>query len=175
MEPQSQSSSSPSAAIDPKVKNLAIALAVVAVLLLIGVVTKSWFTASERRVEIGMGLTGIEFCAGSNCQSVGFDKLGGKEPGGVAIIGYVGFIAGLAAAAGAGALAFFTLTGKPNPIPRKVLDVAFGLAIFGTLSFVIRWFIEGTGPMSIGFSAFLGVGGAIGVGVLARMLDKAKA
>jgi hypothetical protein len=177
MENQNQSSLSPSfaAGIDPKVKNLAIALCVLAALLLIGVVTKSWFTASERRMEIGMGLTGVELSGGGKSMSMSYGDMGKAAPGGVAFIGYLALIAGLAAAAGAGAFGYFTLTRKPNPIPRKVFDIAVGLAVFGTLSFVLRWFIEGTKGASIGYSAILGIGGAIGVGVVSKMIDKAKA
>jgi len=162
----------PVSAVDPKVKNLSIALGVLALLVLVAIFTHAWFTMSERGMDGGMGLTGVEVCGRGRCASVSWGDMGGKAPGGIEIFGYAGLLGGLAIAGLSAAWAFFGFTGKPNPIPFKVLNAAAGVAAFGMVGFVVRWFAEGTKGASIGYSAFLGIGGVIGIGVIAKMLTQ---
>ena len=56
--------------VDPKIRNLAIGLFGLALLVLIGTFTSSWASASERGADIGAGLTSLEMCGRGQCASV---------------------------------------------------------------------------------------------------------
>lgn len=162
----------PVSAVDPKVKNLSIALGVLALLVLVAIFTHAWFTMSERGMDGGMGLTGVEVCGRGKCASVSWGDMGKNAPAGISIFGYAGLLGGLAIAGMSAAWAFFGFTGKPNPIPFKILNAAAGVAAFGMVGFMVRLFAEGTKGASIGYSAFLGIGGVIGIGIVAKMLTQ---
>ena len=178
MDPQNQSpppSYPPPAAGNPKVKQLAIVMIVLGVLVAAGAFTKSWMSASERGASIGFGLTGAEACGRGQCMSISYGDMGSKVPADVKIFGWLGFLGGLAAAAGAVALGVFALTNKPNPIPPKVLNGVFGVAAAGMAGFLVRMLLEAEKGIGISYSPFLGLGGLIGVGVVAKMLEKERA
>lgn len=180
MDPQNQSPppsfpppSGGGAPANPKAKNLAIAMLVLAAAVLIGTFTKSWASAGERGFTVGAGLLGVEACMGDHCKSGSWSE--GKAPGDFQLFGWLGFLGGLASAGCAAAIGVFALTNKPNPIPPKVLNIIFGITAFAMTAFFIRLLTEGGKGMSMSYSGFLAIGGIIGVGVVAKQLEKARA
>jgi hypothetical protein len=163
----------PSAAVDPKVRNLAIGLFVCSALVLVGVFTSSWATAPGG--EGGAGLTGIEACRRGNCMSISWGDIP-KMPADFTIVGYLGLLGGLAAAAVGIALGVFAITNKPNKIPDKISNAVFGVAAFAFTFFLIRLLTEEKMKgLSIGFSGIIAILGVVGLGVLAKMVQKARA
>ena len=185
MDPQTPSQMPPSApppnwpapvgatAVDPKVRNLAIGMFICAALVLIATFTSGWATAERGPASIGAGLTGIEGCFRGHCESASWSK--SKAPGDFTFIGYLGLLGGLASTGVGIALGVFGITGKRNPIPDQVANGVFGVTAFAFTFFTIRLMTESNAKqMSIGYSAFLGIAGIIGLGVVANMLKKAR-
>ena len=185
MDPQTPSQMPPSApppnwpapvqatAIDPKIRNLSIGLFICAALVLIATFTSSWAKAEHRGASIGAGLTGPEVCFGERCESASWSK--SKAPGDFTFIGYLGLLGGLASTGVGIALGVFGITGKRNPIPDQVANGVFGVTAFAFTFFTIRLMTESkTKELSVGYSAFLGIAGIIGIGVLANMIKKAR-
>jgi hypothetical protein len=143
-------------------QNAAIALAVIAVVILIGTFTKSWFTESRGGGEMGIGLLGAEGCFRGMCQSVSWSDMGSKVPGDVQIWGYLGVLGGLGSAAACGYAAYLLFTRNTHKLPAmKMLQIPFGVAAVGMLAFFVRLLTEEGSP-GPSFSGFLAIGGVIG-------------
>ena len=133
-------------------KSAAIMLAVAAVLILIGTVSKSWLTAGSGNVHIGP--LGIEACVGSTCVSVPTRGV----PGDLELVMMLAVISGFASAALAGLIGFLALTGKRDKVPPpKLANIAFGLAAFSMVYFLIRGISENGELSWAGFPAIAGV------------------
>jgi hypothetical protein len=147
-----------------RARNLAIGLFGCALIILLGVVTKQWFTAS--RGEGSIGLTGIEVCQGGTCQSIGWDKLNhvGKD---IQIFGWLGLLGGLAAVGVTLAIGVLTLQGKAAKIPSRPFQIVLGLAAFATTMFFMRVIGDQKG-IAPSWSGFCAIGGLIAVGVLLK-------
>lgn len=161
----------PFAQVDPRIRNLAIGLFALALLVLIGTFTSSWATASERGGEMGAGLRGFEACGRGHC--VSFSWSDAKAPGDLTLFGYLGLLGGLASVAAAVAIGYFAMTSKPNKIPPKVLNIVLGVTAFAMTAFLIRILTEGDLEkldMGISYSGILAIGGVIGIGVVSKML-----
>jgi hypothetical protein len=134
-------------------------LAVSALLMFVGLLSKSWVTASAgfRDMKVAIGPLGAEACAGSICHNTPTDKL----PGDIVLVMWLAVIAGFASVALAGWLGGATLLGKRDKYPPvKLAQLAFGLATFSFVFFIIRMFSEGTrglGPGWASFPAIIGV------------------
>jgi hypothetical protein len=134
-------------------------LAASALLMFVGLLSKSWVTASAgfRDMKVAIGPLGAEACAGSICRDTPTDKL----PGDVVLVMWIAVIAGFASVALAGWLGGATLLGKRDKYPPvKLAQLAFGLATFAFVFFIIRMFSEGTrglGPGWASFPAIIGV------------------
>lgn len=152
-----------------KARNAAIAMFITALAILIGVFTHSWFTMD--RGEGGIGLTGIEECRRGLCRSATWGEMGDGIPGGLSLFGYVGFLGGLAAAAGCVAAGAMLLRGNARKLPLKLVNVAFGVAAFGQLGFVSRIFAAGNMKgVSLGWSLFVAIGGMIAAAVITKTM-----
>jgi hypothetical protein len=172
--PYTPSPAAPASAVDPKVRNLAIGLFVLGAMVLLGTFTSSWGTASERGGDAGLGLTGLEACRRGHCMTASWSDL--KMGADYTIIGYLGTIAGLAAAGIAIALGVFAITNKPNMIPAKIANAVFGVAAFAFTFFLIRVLTEDKFKgISIGYSGIVAILGVVGIGVVSKMLEKERA
>jgi hypothetical protein len=161
------------AAVDPKVKNLAIGMFVCAALVLIGIFTSSWGSASERGADIGAGLTSLEMCGRGRCASLSW----GDTPisGDVVAVGYLALLGGLASAAAGIAIGVFAMTNKPNKIPAKILNIVFGVTAFAMTFFLIRLLTDDKMKgLGISWSGIVAIGGLIGLSVLAKMVNQAR-
>jgi hypothetical protein len=184
MDPQNQSPPPPSsfpppggplAQVDPKVRNLSFAMFGLALLLLIGTVTSSWASASERGADVGAGLRGLEMEARGRSASISWGDA--DAPVDIMLFGNLGFFGGLLCAAGAVAIGVFALTNKPNKIPPKAFNIVAGVTAAAMAGFLVRLLMDDeVGKiLSISYSGFLALGGLIGIGAVYKQLEKARA
>ena len=172
--PSYQSPSSPGggssfANLDPRVRNLAIGLFVLALLVLIGTFTSSWVSRSEGPVTMGAGLTGVSVEVPGKSRSESWSD--SKAPGDFTALGYLGILGALASVAGAVAMGVFAMTNKPNKIPPKIFQIVLGVTVAVMLVFLIRVMThKELKELSISYSGILAMGGVIGIGVVSKML-----
>lgn len=131
-----------------------------AALMFVGLISKSWLTASEGShggVTVGIGPLGAEMCKRGEC--VGAPT--GAMPGNIELFMYLALIAGFAAVAGAAVIGGITVSGKRHiPVPPNIALGLFGIASGAMVIFVVRVFAEG-GDLSPGWAMFPGIGGAV--------------
>jgi hypothetical protein len=147
------------AATDAKAAPIAYALFGVAAITLIGLVTKSWFTAREGTI----GLTGIDVRG----HSIAWGDIP-RLPGDIAIFAYLGLLSGLAAVAAAATMGGMLLAHKATRIPVKAINLVLGVAAFSTTMFLMRFYGENPKGISFGFSGFLAIGGIIAIGAITK-------
>jgi hypothetical protein len=126
----------------------------------VGLLSKSWVTASAgfRDMKVAIGPLGAEACSGSICRDTPTDKL----PGDVVFVMWIALIAGFASVALAGWLGGATLLGKRDKYPPvKLAQLAFGLATFAFVFFIIRMFSEGTRGLAPGWASFPAIVGVV--------------
>jgi hypothetical protein len=151
----------------------AIILGVCALLMAIGVFTKSWVSHSERGADAGIGLLGLKVCGGGQCASFGWSEgFMKKADGDIKAFGYLGFITGLAAIGAAGYCAFLAFQRQSHKIPVKIINGVFGAAAFCFTFFLVRLMTSEIGDEAgPSYSGFLAIGGVVGAGfVLKQML-----
>ena len=153
------------APLDPRMRNLVIALGVCAVLVLVGTFTKSWFTAPND--EGGVGLTGIEMCRRDVCRTASWDDLK-RAPDDIGIFGTLGMLGGLVSVGFTAAAAVMALTGKGKNIPLKAMNGVLGMTAFFTTFFFMRVWGEMGKDLDFGFSGFLTVGGLVAIGLIVQ-------
>lgn len=146
-------------------KHLAIALWITALLILVGVFTRSWFTPD--RGDGGVGLTGVEVCRGGRCQTASWDDLK-RAPKDIGVFGWLGLVSGLGSAGLVAAVGGLVFAGRPVRIPLKVVSVVLGVTAFATTMFAMRVLGEMSRDVSLGFSGFLAVGGLLVAGGLVQ-------
>ena len=149
--------------LDSKTQAIAFALFGAAVLALVGLVTKSWFTIPGG----GVGLTGVEACRGSHCMSMSWGDIP-RVPSDIALWAYVGLIAGLAAVGVAGAMGGMLLANKAHKIPVKVFNIVLGIAAIGTTMFLMRLYSDDPKHATFGWSGFVAIGAIIAIGALTK-------
>jgi hypothetical protein len=135
-------------------------LAVAAVLILIGTVSKSWITGGGGSRDIHIGPMGMEACMSGVC----IDMPARGIPGDIEAIMMLAMLSGFASAAAAGTFGGMALAGKTDrvPVPPKLAHVAFGLAAFSMMFFLIRMISE---KGEISWAGFPAIGGVILAGV----------
>ena len=148
---------------DGKTQTIAFALFGAAAIALVGLVTKSWFTVPGG----GIGLTGVEACAGSRCMSISWSDIP-KLPGDISVFAWMGLLFGLAAVGAAAAMGGMLLSGKAAKIPLKVVNVVLGLAAFSTTMFMMRLYTDDPKRASFGWSGFAAIGALIAIGALTK-------
>lgn len=186
MDPQNPSQMPPSApppytpppagaAVDPKVRNLAIALFVLAAILMVGVFTSSWTSKSQGKASIGTGLTGMEVSMGSRSESKSWGDI--KEaPGDFQLWGYLGLLGGLASVAGAVAIGVFGITNKPNKVPLQIFQIVLAVTGGAMLIFLIRLMThKELKELSVSYSGILAIGSVAGIFVVSKMLNDLRA
>jgi hypothetical protein len=142
-------------------RTAAIMLVVAAGLTFIGLVSKSWVTASAgmRDISVNIGPLGVEACMGSVCRDAPMNKM----PGDVELIRFVALIPGFASVAAGAAFGGLTLAGKRDKIPvaPKVAQIVFGIASFAFVAFIVRIFSEGGHGLGPGWAMFAGIAGVV--------------
>ena len=148
---------------DGKAQAIAFALFGAAIVTLVGLVTKSWFTVPGG----GVGLTGVEACRGARCMSMSWGDIP-RVPSDIAIWAYLGLIAGLAAVGVAGAMGGMLLAGKAHKIPVRPFNLVLGAAAFGTTMFLMRLYSDDPRHATFGWSGFVAIGGLLVIGGLTK-------
>ncbi len=142
-------------------QGVAAALLVCAVLLLGGLLTRGWVSASRGEMEASVGLLGYKFCGGDDCDGKWFDTRT-RGDGDIHAARFATFGLGLATAVLIGLIGGLALGGKRlSPIPLYVLAP---LTLVLGLYYVVRVMSETRGPdfgPGISFvAAFLALVGA---------------
>src|SRR5262245_61470720 len=119
-------------------RSAGIMLLVASVLILIGLISKNWVSFGDGQIHVGP--MGVEMCGSGMCVDVPGDK---GMPGDISLVRVLAMIAGFASVGAAGLFGGMTLAGKRDRLPApKLANVAFGLAAFSFVYFVIRVLIE---------------------------------
>lgn len=147
-----------------------IACAAGALLILLSVFTKSWFSESEGKMSMGIGLWSAEICFGDECKSESMSASEKGMKGGDKAFVYVGkinFLIGLAATGLLGLLAFAGFTQKKDLTGKfgKFGMIAAGVFLLFSLVFLFLK-PESFDKIGVGFSFFMallgGIGGIVG-------------
>jgi hypothetical protein len=158
---------------DPRARNAAIVLAVCGVVMLVGLVSRAWFSTRGGNV----GLIGLEECRGALCRGISwFDVKRAptelKMFSTIGIIGIVGAIAFLLQAA------VMLARREAHRVMMVPLNAALGIAAFGCFSFFFHLsFGEMSRKLSTSYAGLLAMGGIIGasiaIGLMVRPLQRA--
>jgi hypothetical protein len=150
-------------ATDGRARVAGIALLVATGLLLVAALTKSWFTAGG---DSGVGLLGLEKCRGLVCQSATwFDMT--RIPTQIPIFATTALIASLVAVALLVHAGVMLVQNRPEAVKLTWVSQLLGLTSFGIVAFVFSLsFGEWSRGLSIGWSAFVGIGGLIAAAVV---------
>lgn len=151
----------PAVGVDPRARNLAIALWATALIVLIGVFTRSWFT--PERGDGGLGLTGVEACFRGQCRTAGWGELR-HAPKDINVFAWLGMLGGVATAGFAAVIGGLLISGRARQIPIKAFTIVLGLTAFATTMFAMRVFGEMSKDVALGWSGFLAIGGLLGLG-----------
>lgn len=152
-----------------------ILLLVCAGLILIGTVTRGWFTMSRGNNSSSVGLIGYKFCYDGECKGKIFEPDMSKgADADVTAARYLAFLGGLGAVVVAGLGGAMALGRKPDKVPLLAIYIVCGIAAFFGLYFIGRALSEvrGSGGPGPGWSfcvAFIGhIGAAVIAGVMIR-------
>ena len=123
-------------------------LLVAALLMLVGLVTKSFVSASwdEGTEAVHIGFLGSEMCDSNDggCKSMDWDQMRGVDSD-IKAVRILGLLAGFAAIGVAGFAAIMAFQKKR--LPAAVLHGVSGVAAFAFTYFIIRWMGEGRGEV----------------------------
>jgi hypothetical protein len=148
---------------DAKLKPIAFALFGTAVIALVGLVTKSWFTVPGG----GIGLSGIEACHGGRCMAISWSEIP-KLPSDIPLFAWLGLLSGLAAVGVSAAMGGMLLAGKAAKIPLKAFNVVLGVAAFSTTMFLMRLYSDDPKHATFGWSGFVAIGALIAIGAITK-------
>ncbi len=159
-------------------RNVAILMGVAALLMIVGVATKSWYTANESRegitASVAIGLTSVEMCISGElipaedrkCVTTPYSKVPEEEAKKDKTFFYAGkltLFGGIFAAIlllGACVMSLTGNSGKGPVDPRRLAQILTPVALLGAIVFVANKPDNMTEP-SIGFSAIVFFLGAI--------------
>ena len=162
-QPQHQQSAyAPNAAVDKRARVAAIALLVCGVLLLVGLISRAWFSTRGGNV----GLIGLEECRGMMCRGVSwFDvKRAPTELKLFSTIGVVGIVAAFAFVMQAAVMLFKNNARKVMMLP---LNIALAVAAFGSFSFFFHLtFGEMSRKLSVSWAGIVAMTGIIVASVI---------
>ena len=147
---------------DTRARNAAIALAVCAILLLVGLVSRSWFTGRGG----SLGLLGLEECRGALCRTMSWFDFA-RAPTELKLFSTIG-IAGIVVALGLlGQAAVMLFTRQAHRVMMVPLNAALGIAAFGCFSFFFHLtFGEMSSRLSISFAGLFAMGGIIAASII---------
>jgi peroxiredoxin len=134
----------------------AILLFVCAAVIAVGMLTKSWATASQGSKDAYVGLLGSQSCDLGTCTAT-------EAPTLIRGLGYIGFVGALAAIGGCIAIGAMVLSKHTAKIPivamQAILAGGGGLGLI----FLIRALTQGAdNTLAPGWSALFGLGGVVG-------------
>ncbi|HVV87267.1 MAG TPA: hypothetical protein VHE35_29705, partial [Kofleriaceae bacterium] len=157
---------------DARARMLAVALFLLAGLVVDGVLSSSWMTGSGVRGNVHVGLRGVEMCR-ELCRTLSWSDTGRffELPSwDVVVFAWTGFAGGLALAALAVALGWFTYEGRRFPVPPPVLYGVAGVALHGMVAFSVVVFNRFHNHADVGYSSFFAILGTAGIGVVVWLL-----
>jgi hypothetical protein len=157
---------------DTRARNAAIALAVCGLLLLVGVISRAWFSTRGGSV----GLLGLEECRGAMCRGMSWFDIP-RAPTELKLfstIGIIGIVVAIGFLAQAAAMLFKR---QPQRVMLVPLNAALGVAAFGCFSFFFHLtFGEMSRKLSVSYAGLLAMGAIIGasiiIGVMVRPLAR---
>lgn len=147
---------------DNRARNAAIALVVCGLLLLVGLISRAWFSTRGGSV----GLLGLEECRGSLCRGMSwFDiKRAPTELKLFSTIGIVGIVVALGFIGQAAAMLFKRQAHRVMMIP---LNAALGIAAFGCFSFFFHLtFGEMSRRLEVSYAGLIAMGGIIAASII---------
>jgi hypothetical protein len=150
-------------AIDPRLKTAGIAILVSAAVLMVGMLTKSWFTATGK--DGGLGLLGLEACRKGVCQSISWFDVP-RVPSEIPIFATTALIA----CATTFVLLIHTgvklLQGSALAVRLHLLIGAFTCSILGSIAFVATM-TTGTNArgLSLGWSTIVAFAGLLATAI----------
>jgi hypothetical protein len=151
----------------------AILMIVAGVCIVVGLVSKSFVTASwdEGSESIKIGFMGVEVCDRDECESVPWDKMG-KGDGDIKAVRMIGLISGFLGAGLCAMAALMAFSNKRPPV--GAIQGVLGVAAFSLAYFLFRFISEGKGEMAPGpgFAAFIGLGGVIMGSIVSKTMFK---
>lgn len=151
----------PVSRVDAHARNAAYALFGACVLLAIGLLARSWFSA---RGGVHVGLLGFEVCEGSHCESASWLDMP-KAPSEMKMFVMFALVAGAAAIGFMIHAGVMLLRGQPQQVKLKPLNIALGLSMFGALSFLMRLMAgELSRGLSVSWAGILALAG-LGTGI----------
>ncbi|MBX3160584.1 MAG: hypothetical protein KF773_31755 [Deltaproteobacteria bacterium] len=163
----------PQPGLSQAVKTAAIVLGVAAVAILIGVVSKSWFTGGGGEGHVG--ISGIEACRRGNCVSISWGDIP-KSPGELKAFSYITLIGGIASIGVLLTAVVMLLTGNVKKVPWKGFNAVLGITVFGAVSFMFRlMFGEFSKGMSLSWAGFVMLAGIIGGSIALAKLVRPEA
>ncbi|MDQ3338493.1 MAG: hypothetical protein M4D80_25275 [Myxococcota bacterium] len=158
---------------DNRARNAAIALVICGLVLLVGLVSRAWFTTRGGSV----GLLGLEECRGAMCRGMSwFDvKRAPTELKLFSTIGIIGIVVALGFLAQAAVMLFRRQSQRVMMVP---LNAALGIAAFGCFSFFFHLtFGEMSRKLSVSYAGLFAMGGIIAasiiIGAMVRPLARA--
>lgn len=158
---------------DHRARNAAIALVVCGLLLLVGLVSRAWFSTRGGSV----GLLGLEECRGAICRGVSwFDfKRAPTELKLFSTIGIIGIVVALGLLGQAAVMLFRRQAQRVMMVP---LNAALGIAAFGCFSFFFHLaFGELSKKLSVSYAGLFAMAGIIAasiiIGAMVRPLARA--
>ena len=170
---------------DP-VKAAGTLLVIGAVLLLIGTISKSWFTLpftgrGEGGADIAIGPRGVQACVQSVCKDKSIFDLpaGGRNglPNDIYVFAIVAIFAGFASAALAGLYGGAALSGRRYPVlPPRVGQIVFSVAGFSMSYFFFRMLTDSESDLhelTVSWAGIPAIGGAVLAGAGIVKLRKA--
>ncbi len=153
-----------------KARIAGIALLGSAGLMLIGALSKAWFTAGSGSRGGGVGLLGLEKCRRAMCETATWFDLK-NIPAQIPIFATVALIASLAAVALLVHSGVMLVQNRVEAIKLKWLSQLLGLTSFGMVAFVFSLSIgDWSRGLSLGWSTFVGLAGLIAASAVTAVM-----
>ncbi len=116
-----------------------------ALLVSMGLVTKSFVSASHGDSHVDIGYLGAQACEDGHCRSFDWDELGDVKSD-IKAVRWIGLLGGVGAIGVSIVAAIFAFQRKQ--FPGAVLHAVLGVAAFAFMYFAIRWIGEGKGDFT---------------------------
>jgi hypothetical protein len=149
-------------AVDPRARTAGILLLVCALALLVGLASRSWFTARGG----SLGVLGIEECRGAVCHSVSW--LDAKRvPGEIQVFSVMALIGGFVGIGFLIQAGVVLLMNNPRKVIMQGLNISLGIAAFGIVSFFFRFSVgDYSRGVSMSWAGLLAVASVIGAAII---------
>lgn len=145
---------------DTRARNAGIALVACAAVLLVGIVSRSWFTARGG----SLGLLGVEECRGAVCHARSWFDFA-RAPTELKLFSTIGIVGIVVALGLLGQAAVMLFTRQAHRVMMVPLNAALGVAAFGCFSFFFH-LTFGELRLSISYAGLFAMGGIIAASII---------